>query len=49
MEKEMVMENFFIVMEVFMKDIGKIIKKKDMAFLLFKIEANIVEILKKIL
>ena len=29
-EREMDMENFFIVMEVYMKVIGKMIKKRDM-------------------
>ena len=41
MGKEMAMENFFIVMETYMKAIGKIIKKKDLEFYVSKIEQNI--------
>ena len=49
MEKDKDMENFFIVMEVYMKDIGKIIKKKGLEYLHSKIELNILGILRMIL
>ena len=41
MGKEMDMVNFFIVMEIFMKVIGKIIKRKALEFYISKIEQNI--------
>ena len=49
MGKEMAMVNFFIVMEIYMKDIGKIIKKKDLGFYILMIEVNMLEISKMIL
>ena len=48
-EKEMDMENFFIIMDVFMKDIGKIIKKMDLEYIIILIKLNILEISKMIL
>ena len=48
-EKEMDMGNFIIVMVIFMRVSGKIIKKKDSAFFIIKIEQNILEVLKVII
>ena len=41
MVKEMDMENFIKVMEIYMKGNGKIIKKKNLEFFIIKIELNI--------
>ena len=48
MVKEMDMVNFIIVTEVYMKDIGKMTKKKDSAFYIFMIELKYQEFLKMI-
>ena len=48
MEKEMVMENFFIIIDVYMKDSGKIIKKMDLEYIIILIKQNILEISKMI-
>ena len=46
--KEKAMGNFFIVMVIFMKDIGKIIKRKDSGFYISKIVLNMQETSKMI-
>ena len=46
--KGMDMVNFFTVMVIYMKAIGKIIKKKVLEFYISKIELHILEILKMI-
>ena len=49
MENVKDMGNFTIAMEIYMRDNGKIIKKKDLVFFIIKIELNILEVLKKII
>ena len=44
--KEMDMENFIIVMEIYMKAIGKIILKKDLEYYIIMIDPNLLDILK---
>jgi hypothetical protein len=41
MVNEMAMENFFIIMGVFMKDSGKIIKKMDLGYIIILTKQNI--------
>ena len=40
----MVMVKCFIIMDAFMKAIGKIIKKKDLVFIIILIKQNMLEI-----
>jgi hypothetical protein len=46
--KEMDMENSFIIMVVFMKDFGKIIKKMGLEFIIILIKLNMLAISKMI-
>ena len=43
------MAYFFIVMELNMKELGKMIKKMDLAFLLLMMEENLLDYLKMII
>ena len=47
LQKEMDMENFIIVMVIYMKANGKKIKKKALVYFITKIELNILGVLKK--